>query len=400
MTASQAQQTRRVGLCLNPLDVLFFRDGRPFEAASRAYGGLPLPRTFAGALRTALLQQAGFNLSCLRQDWDDRAHVPTTRVLLGDRGAPEWILDTTFRGPWLALREKKAGSESGIVPLLASPATLLWEDVKKRWRRLEPLNQRLSGWTDTDTLPLWHHQEGEPRFEGGYLRLSGMKSFLEGGTPSRETEWFRDDELFGFDVRTGIGVDADCLTAAKSQIYAARFLSLRPSVRKKDAAPEFEVLLYEEMFLPPGAPSADTDILSGPMPLGGEGKYAAVRVVRPVSWPTIGPTSGAGRSLWVLTTPGIFGRAQAGEQPSLPADRPDTIKPPAMRRAAASMHPLAVSGWDIAMNGPKPTRFAVPAGAVYYVEGDFTRPGQSLCDDQELAAEGWGFALRGVWNHD
>ena len=62
MTASQAQQTRRVGLCLNPLDVLFFRDGRPFEAASRAYGGLPLPRTFAGALRTALLQQAGFNL--------------------------------------------------------------------------------------------------------------------------------------------------------------------------------------------------------------------------------------------------------------------------------------------------------------------------------------------------
>ena len=44
MTASQAQQTRRVGLCLNPLDVLFFRDGRPFEAASRAYGGLPLPR--------------------------------------------------------------------------------------------------------------------------------------------------------------------------------------------------------------------------------------------------------------------------------------------------------------------------------------------------------------------
>ena len=59
MTASQAQQTRRVGLCLNPLDVLFFRDGRPFEAASRAYGGLPLPRTFAGALRTACSSRLG-----------------------------------------------------------------------------------------------------------------------------------------------------------------------------------------------------------------------------------------------------------------------------------------------------------------------------------------------------
>ena len=50
-----------------------------------------------------------------------------------------------------------------------------------------------------------------------------MKSFLEGGTPSRETEWFRDDELFGFDARTGIGVDADCLTAAKSQIVRGAF---------------------------------------------------------------------------------------------------------------------------------------------------------------------------------
>jgi CRISPR-associated protein Cmr3 len=227
-----------------------------------------------------------------------------------------------------------------------------------------------------------------------------MKRFLEGETPRRETEWFRDDELFGFDARTGIAVDADCLTAAKSQIYAARFLSLRPSVHKKDTAPVFEVLLYEEMLLPPGAPTNELDILRGPVPLGGEGKYAEVRVVTPVAWPEAGPSTGADSSLWVLATPGIFGRPELGEQPSLPVDQPDAIKPPASLRAAASMHPIAVSGWDIAMNGPRPTSFAVPAGAVYYVEGDFTRPTQSLCDNEELAAEGWGSALRGVWNHD
>ena len=69
-----------------------------------------------------------------------------------------------------------------------------------------------------------------------------------------------------------------------------------------------------------------------------------------------------------------------------------SIRPPSFARAA-SLHPQAVSGWDIAMNRPRPTRFAVPAGSVYHVEGDFRPPGGSLCASQELAAEGWGFAL-------
>ena len=50
------------------------------------------------------------------------------------------------------------------------------------------------------------------------------------------------------------------------------------------------------------------------------------------------------------------------------------------------------------MNGPRPTRFAVPAGTVYCVEGAFTPASGSLCSDAELVQEGWGFALRGVWN--
>ena len=44
-----------IGVLLDPLDTLFFRDGRPFDASSRVRGGLPNPQTLAGALRTALL---------------------------------------------------------------------------------------------------------------------------------------------------------------------------------------------------------------------------------------------------------------------------------------------------------------------------------------------------------
>jgi CRISPR-associated protein Cmr3 len=99
--------------------------------------------------------------------------------------------------------------------------------------------------------------------------------------------------------------------------------------------------------------------------------------------------------MWLLATPGIFG----GRNGHPWADRPDAIRPPARLRAAASGNPLAVSGWDIAMNGPRPTRFAIPAGAVYYVDGAFGAVNESLCCDDELVHEGWGFALRGVWNN-
>ncbi len=55
-----ATATTWVGLRLDPLDTLFFRDGRPFDAANRVVGGLPNPQTLAGALRTNLLGASGF----------------------------------------------------------------------------------------------------------------------------------------------------------------------------------------------------------------------------------------------------------------------------------------------------------------------------------------------------
>src|SRR5437870_6544569 len=110
MNSSTQTGVSRIGLCINPLDVLFFRDGRPFDAASRAYGGLPLPRTVAGALRTALLtSEESFDFAALRDRVRNGSNGPrpTTRDVLGD--APAWILDARFRGPWLALVEEGPG---------------------------------------------------------------------------------------------------------------------------------------------------------------------------------------------------------------------------------------------------------------------------------------------------
>src|SRR5207245_1405614 len=84
-----------VGLCLSPLDVLFFRDGRPFGAASRVTSGLPTPQVFAGAVRTALLEKYGCSFEKLRR--------AGTFEQIFSAVFPEqaWIGRVKFRGPWL-----------------------------------------------------------------------------------------------------------------------------------------------------------------------------------------------------------------------------------------------------------------------------------------------------------
>ena len=70
-----------VGLRIDPLDVLFFRDGRPFTPASRGASGLPTPQTLAGAVRTHLLQHAGCDFDAL---WEAAAEAGAEDVEQGD----------------------------------------------------------------------------------------------------------------------------------------------------------------------------------------------------------------------------------------------------------------------------------------------------------------------------
>ena len=59
----------------------------------------------------------------------------------------------------------------------------------------------------------------------------------------------------------------------------------------------------------------------------------------------------------------------------------------------------AFSGWDLALRGPKPTRFAIEAGTVYFLAeplAAFQPP--SLCRAED-AVLGWGHVVNGVWSH-
>ena len=96
-----AIERTRIGLWIEPLDVLMFRDGRPFGPASRADGGLPRPQTLAGALRTAMLAASGFDFGAF-----PRRLAPDVTPIeaMNECGAPPGLTETLFRGPGSAVQ--------------------------------------------------------------------------------------------------------------------------------------------------------------------------------------------------------------------------------------------------------------------------------------------------------
>jgi CRISPR-associated protein Cmr3 len=374
-----------IGLRLDPLDTLFFRDGRPFDAAARVLGGLPNPQTLAGALRTALLARSGFRFDRFARA---RKEKPLHEALR-DCEAPSWVTGAGFRGPWLALARR----DQPVEPLLPLPANLA-SDGADGWLRAEPRAQGIPGWPDHDFWPLWREGKPDTKAGGGYLTLTGLKAFLGGeafrkGKLSPREEFFRPDELYDFDHRVGIGVDMHTLTSAEGAIYGIRLLALRPVVRgeehqKGDPYYRARVCLYAEFLPGAGAPAALTPFFAEPFPLGGEAKNVQAEETARCAWPQ--PIPGHERSLWYLATPAFF-----HPNPAVP-QLPDGLT----LRAAASGPGVAVSGWDVARNGPRPTRFAVPAGAVYFVQGAAPVGGPFRLDNDDRA-EGWGFALPGTW---
>lgn len=356
----------RIALCLAPLDVLFFRDGRPFDAATKVTSGLPTPQVLAGAVRTALLEKNGCDFAQLSRSTKDGKRFADG--LAAQSEGLRWIAGVKFRGPWLCALPKP---ESNAVPdvLLPVPATV--HTGKKGQgdavRLLKPLAAKaLPGW-NAPTRPLWLKGTDPSESATGFLNSVGLKSFLH-SVPPQKDDILKPDELYGFDTRTGIGVNGDTFTAGDGEIYGIRFLALKPGIG-----------FYAELDLPDGAATnalAGIDVLA----FGGEGKRVALRAVEPFEFPEP-RCEGEQKRFVLLTTPGI------------PNERYESEYRGAEIVAAAVNSPVAISGWDIAKGGPKPTRFAPPAGSVYFLntQNDVPEP------DDEF---GYGRHLLGVWTDE
>ncbi len=363
----------RVTLTLAPLDVLFFGDGRPFGPASRVTGRLPTPQVLAGAVRTWLLGRCGVDFASLGRSLREGASFAEATAEQGAEAARVGRL--RIRGPWFVLDgERLTPTPATVLRAACDSASGRTGRSKDRLCRLDPLAQAIPGWRPPapGMLPLWRRSRETARPRGGYLRPAGLARFLRGGVPN-EGDVVDEPRLFDHEARVGIGVDPELGTAEQGLLYQVRTLRLRPGVR---IAVDVVGAASDLTACPDGE-----DILA----LGGEGRRAAVRRSAGASeWPTVGNSTGSGRLL-LLTTPALF----------------DGWRPPGVRPVAAAVHdPFPVSGWDLARGGPKPTRFAAPAGSVYFLATDVSvdHGHGSLCRGEEEAA-GWGAFVKGEWNH-
>lgn len=357
------QAESRMILRIEPLDTLFFRDGRPFGEGARAVSGLPRPQTFAGALRTAMLREAEVDIKAVGRLVRSGMTFKDAAAATGGLGAA--IGSTRFRGPWFA---------KGSDMFFRAPSTLRTVRGSRSPEivRLDPLKERLPGWNapEPGMFPLW--RKGRVRLEpvSGYIGSDAMQKFLGGGVPD---SILAPEELFGFDDRTGIGVDPDRGVADDHEIYARRLLALRPGVcfLVELAGPREALNLFPE----------EGTLVA----LGGESRQAVVRPDLGHSGPPRSANAvSTTRALAVLTAPApLQGWCPAGPFPL----------------AAAVPGYEAVSGWDFARGGPKPNRFLVPEGSVYYFVLARELPESGSLAAAEDAAVGWGSYLEGRWNY-
>lgn len=383
---------KRRGLRLSALDTLFFRDGRPFDAANRVTSVLPTPQTTAGAIRTALLAATNFDFERFRAT---RRHTPILEAL-SECNADQRVTSAQFKGPWLGVVSTAKNGQAYCEPYLPCPQTLRRSKDGAGWVFGLPVDPP-DGWKNEEdpesAKPLekvvCYAEDFDAKAELPWISLTGITKFLHGQPPAIE-DCRCIGSLMSQDSRVGIGIDGERLVTIKGELYA---IGLSAFGSSKDKAIQ-DVELYVEIEADESLVQLIDELSKTGLtfPLGGEGKYVAVTTQEVVDWPT--KSHGASNSLHYLATPTFL----APNTDKFGCNRPlpdlDGLV------AAASGGPLPVSGWDVARNCPRPTRFAVPAGAVYFYEKPVDKNAfLYAADADELRQEGWGFTLQGTWSN-
>lgn len=341
---------------LEPNDVLMFRESKPYTAgeAHLARSVFPLPQAIAGALRSAIL---------LKSNFSDYA-----KEFIGYKGDES---EFEVLGYFLFRSEE----------LFPAPF-----DIAKA--------KGIDGYFFVKPMRLWNGKfifSGKSihfKSVGGYLSCRDFVKYLKGELEEDELENVVENEPIKRDSRVGIKLGNGKVTE-EAYFYKAEFLSFNDagiSVWLGESGERVRDLLDE----------------NGLIRLGGEGRFARFQFkdsnlhVFEDAWRNIGEEIKRRFKLYVATPLLIrdSNRFTWDVKQSLESKLGITVE---------SIYPLvgkpiSFSGWDYANRRPKPTRYAVPAGSVYFVEFkgelNFDRPYIKLGGLMNL---GYGLCFLGVW---
>lgn len=355
-------------LFIDPSDVLLFRDGRSFSAATedRLATGVfpPRPTVFYGALRSALLseQEADFALS-------DFGLTGLAAEVAGTQTETGTLALTRFA---LARRDED-GSVQRFYPV---PNDVL---VRKDDRRERSKNRDYTYLRPTEDPPgrtnlpdgidlLWYEGEDVYTRAKGYLPETAFRRVLAGDLEAVGANLIEAEGLFRKEPRTSVAIGEDG-TAEEGMLFTVDFTRTSDTVG-------FALQLDGDAGLLP-----DT----GWLRLGGKARSA--RYYAGVDPSPLDPQSDdlgdkirkQERFKLMLTTPAVF---EHGWRPDgIDAEGNGTIAGCPVRLAGAAVgKSVPLGGWDLAKGRPKPTRLAVPTGSVYFFELDDSADADSIVE--------------------
>lgn len=359
---------------IEPLDVLFFRGNQLFGEPG-SYGEAlmpPWPSVAAGALRSRILADGGIDLAAF-------AVGRTIHPQLGTPTAPGSFVLHGFQ----VARATAQGAEL-LMPL---PADLVVNEDGQgspTVTALRPtaLHPQLASSAPLDLVPvLAQGDERSKPASGWWLRASGWGKYLQ-GQALQAVDLIHTRELWSFDERVGVGLDAASRSAADGKLFTTRAIAFKEGVGFAAAVAGAD--------LPQG----------GTLRLGGDGRAAALRPMA-LDWPRadLAALSQAGRCRIVLTSPGIF--AGGWKLPGMANDGQLTLPGLTARVVAAAVSRAdTVSGWDLAAHLPKPAQKTAGSGSVYWLDDLQASPAaldklaahglwQDPCEDAARRAEGF-----------
>lgn len=370
----------RLTLFFEPLDVLQFRDYRPFDAGYNVLGQsvFPLPGVFLGCVRAALFRDARADF---RKKPDFGIDDPEIKALLG---GSERVGTLQLRGPLVARRDK----DGTLHPYFPMPSDLVEIKDEKpgndpRAKRREPSRYTVLAPRSVEqpdgprfyhgrpgqeggaepcmepiasVLPWTHHELGKAKDGSSFLTLEGAREYARGRAepfalePEQAVKQdkalaVKQDKILIIEDRYGISRSPDSLT-----VEPQRFYLQRPYRLARDHG--FAV----EVRLPDGdqAKEAIRKLDDRTVQLGGRGHRARVKVHDQALVPEeLTASTGPARKLWFLTP--------APLRPGLPS------WPAGM--AVVTERVQAIGGFDQANRRPRPLFRALPAGTVVHVQG-------------------------------
>lgn len=352
---------------IQPNDVLFFRDGKPFEAGGDHIARLnfpPTPITFYGAIRTALISLELKNFD----DFKDPNNLSkelkevvgfANKIGVDTSGKPIFeICNGTLKITGFGMGILNSGKLKKIYPV---PADVVKEKNNDKYFILIPgkmdVNEKVN-MPIKDLLPLTNNNTVGKFLEepAGFITEDGLNAYWKSEKLS-ENHFINVNEIFKCESRVCVSRDYKTHTAKEGMLYSIEFARMNEKVndRANDKAGffiEIEGLdKFEEKMKTQKA-----------IRLGGESKSALCNYK--VDWDSpVKPH--ISENLKVVTlTHSIFDNGWLPD--GIDSNGEGKIEGVEVKLISAAMRKhVGIGGWDIVNNKSKPVRRAVPAGSVF-----------------------------------